>query len=359
MTTQRIAAIATLSVGIAIGIALDRSGRRIVPPLVANETTPAVPIQKVSNGSVDPASNAVTQDEATVIRVARAITPTVVSVTQDEGSGSGIIVDKSGVVLTNAHVVGDSRTVGVGLADGRTLSGQVLGRDPTIDVAVVRVPAQNLPVAPIGDSDKLEVGQSAIAIGNPLGLERTVTAGVVSAINRNPRGISLDGLIQTDAAISPGNSGGPLVDSHGRVIGINTAVLAGAGASGLGFAIPINLASNLASDVVQQVLTTGHITRAYLGVGFADIEPELARQFGLPVKQGIILTVVERGSPAAQAGLRSQDIIVKGNGASIESGGDLRKLLRSLKPGATVRLDVIRPNGRTTVPVELGQAPTG
>ena len=322
-TTQRIAAIATLSVGIAIGIALDRSGRHIVGPLVANETTTAVPTQKVSNGRVDPASTAATQDEATVIRVARAITPTVVSVSQPAGSGSGIIVDKSGVVLTNAHVVGDSRTVEVGLADGRTLDGQVLGRDPSIDVAVVRVPAQNLPVAPIGDSDKLEVGQSAIAIGNPLGLERTVTAGVVSAVNRNPRGISLDGLIQTDAAISPGNSGGPLLDSHGRVIGINTAVLSGAGASGLGFAVPINLAN----DVVQQVLTTGHITRAYLGVGFADIEP--------------------------------QDIVVKGNATAIESGGDLRKLLRSLKPGATVRLDVIRPNGRTTVPVQLGQAPTG
>ena len=354
MTTQRIAAIATLSVGVAIGIALDRSGRRIVRPLVANETTAVVPTQRASNGSVDPGPNAFTEDESMVIRVARAITPAVVSVSQDEGSGSGIIVDKSGVVLTNAHVVGSSRTVQVGLADGRTLEGQVLGRDPSVDVAVVRVPAQSLPTAPIGDSDRLEVGQSAIAIGNPLGLERTVTAGVVSAVNRNPRGISLDGLIQTDAAISPGNSGGPLVDSHGRVIGINTAVLSGAGASGLGFAVPINLAN----DVVRQVLTTGHITRAYLGVGFADIEPEIARQFGLPVKEGIILTAVERGSPAARAGLRPQDIVVKGNATAIESGGDLRKLLRSLKPGATVRLEVIRPNGRATVPVELGQAPT-
>jgi S1-C subfamily serine protease len=354
MTTQRITAIITLSVGVAIGIALDRSGRQIVRPLVANETTAAAPTQRVSNGGVDPGRNGFTEDESMVIRVARAITPAVVSVSQDEGSGSGIIVDKSGVVLTNAHVVGNARTVEVGLADGRTLNGQVLGRDPSVDVAVVRVPAQNLPIAHIGDSDKLEVGQSAIAIGNPLGLERTVTAGVVSAVNRNPRGISLDGLIQTDAAISPGNSGGPLVDSQGQVIGINTAVLSGAGASGLGFAVPINLAN----DVVRQVLTTGRITRAYLGVGFADIEPELARQFGLPVKEGIILTAVVRGSPAARAGLRPQDIIVKGNSTAIESGGDLRKLLRSLKPGATVRLEVVRPNQRTTVPVELGQAPT-
>jgi serine protease Do len=355
MTPQRITAIITLSVGVAIGIALDRAGRKVVRPLVANETTAAaVPAQRVSNGSVDPASNAVTEAEATVIRVARAMTPTVVSVVQEEGSGSGVIVDQSGVVLTNAHVVGNSRRVQVGLADGRTVQGQVLGRDPTIDVAVVRVNAQNLPIAPIGDSDKLEVGQSAIAIGNPLGLERTVTAGVVSAVNRNPRGISLDGLIQTDAAISPGNSGGPLVDSHGRVIGINTAVLSGPGASGLGFAIPINLAN----DVVRQVLTTGRITRAYLGVTFADIDSELAQQFGLPVKQGIILTSVEPGSPAARAGLRPQDIIVKGNDTAVTSGGDLRKLLRSLTPGTTVRLDVIRPNGRSTIPVQLGQART-
>jgi S1-C subfamily serine protease len=215
------------------------------------------------------------------------------------------------------------------------------------------VSAQNLPIAPIGDSDRLQVGQSAIAIGNPLGLERTVTSGVVSAVNRNPRGIALDGLIQTDAAISPGNSGGPLVDSRGRVIGINTAVLAGEGASGLGFAVPINLAN----DVVRQILTTGHITRAYLGVSFADVEPELAREFGLPVKQGIIVGAVERGSPAARAGIRAQDIIVRGNDTPIASGGDLRRLLRTMAPGTTVRLEVVRPSGRSTIAVQLGQAP--
>jgi len=216
------------------------------------------------------------------------------------------------------------------------------------------VSAQNLPVAPIGDSDRLQVGQSAIAIGNPLGLERTVTSGVVSAVNRNPRGISLDGLIQTDAAISPGNSGGPLVDSHGRVIGINTAVLQGAGATGLGFAVPINLAN----EVVRQILTTGHITRAYLGVSFADIDQEIARQFRLPVNQGIIVGAVEPGSPAARAGIRPQDIIVRGNNTAVASGGDLRRLLRSLTPGTTIRLEVVRPGGRTTIPVQLGQAPT-
>jgi serine protease Do len=351
MTPQRFTAILLLGGGVALGVVLDRSARQVVRPLEANQTraqTVAAPARNASD------SNAVTQDEATIIRVAREITPTVVSVSQPEGSGSGIIVNGDGVILTNAHVVGAARNVEVGLADGRTVTGQVAGVDRSIDVAVVRVSAQNLPVAPIGDSDRLQVGQSAIAIGNPLGLERTVTSGVVSAINRNPRGISLDGLIQTDAAISPGNSGGPLVDSHGRVIGINTAVLQGAGATGLGFAVPINLAN----EVVRQILTTGHITRAYLGVSFADIDQEIARQFRLPVKQGIIVGAVEPGSPAARAGIRPQDIIVRGNDTAVASGGDLRRLLRSLTPGTTIRLEVVRPGGRTTIPVQLGQAPT-
>jgi len=344
MTPHRTTIIATLGVGVAIGIALGHSGREAVQPLGAS-----APIVQAQSDV-----GAMTQDEATIIRVARTITPTVVSVTQTQGAGSGIIVSRDGVVLTNAHVVGNSRTVEVGLADGRSLRGQVVGRDPTIDVAVVRVPAENLPAAPLGDSDKLEVGQSAIAIGNPLGLERTVTSGVVSAVNRNPRGISLDGLIQTDAAISPGNSGGPLVDSRGRVIGINTAVLSGAGASGLGFAVPINLAN----DVVRQILSTGRITRAYLGVSFADVDAELAQQFGLPVKAGIIIGRVEAGSPAASAGFRPQDIIVKANDTAITNGGDLRRVLRSLTPGTSVRVEVVRPSGRTNLTVRLGEAPS-
>ena len=353
MTPKRLTIIATLALGVAIGIALDHSGRDFVRPIGAIPSSTAAGVAMQSTQGAQGSTTGLTQEEVTTIRVARAITPTVVSVSQRQGSGSGIIVSREGVVLTNAHVVGEARTVEVGLADGRTLSGQVVGRDPTIDVAVVRVSAQNLPVAPLGDSDKLEVGQSAIAIGNPLGLERTVTSGVVSAVNRNPRGIALDGLIQTDAAISPGNSGGPLVDSRGQVIGINTAVLSGAGASGLGFAVPINLAN----DVVRQVLTTGRITRSYLGISFADIEPELARQFGLPVKEGIIVGRVEAGSPASRAGLRPQDIIVRANDTAIASGGDLRRVLRSLSPGTTVRLEIIRPDGRSTVQVRLGETP--
>src|SRR5215207_8712366 len=321
MTAQRFTIIATLAIGVGIGIALEHSNRDVVRPLRASQATSATP-QLVS----DPGG--LTQDEATIIRVAREITPTVVSVTQAQGAGSGIIVSRDGVVLTNAHVVGESRTVDVGLADGRTLRGQVVGRDPTIDVAVVRVSAQNLPTAPLGDSDKLEVGQSAIAIGNPLGLERTVTSGVVSAVNRNPRGISLDGLIQTDAAISPGNSGGPLVDSRGRVIGINTAVLRAPGSEGLGFAIPIGLAT----DVAEQVLATGRVSRAFLGINYRDIDAQLAGQFGLPVDQGVIVAAVGGGTPADRAGLRPGDIITAVDGTRVTQGGDLRRALRAHRP---------------------------
>ncbi|HEX6084507.1 MAG TPA: trypsin-like peptidase domain-containing protein, partial [Thermoanaerobaculia bacterium] len=223
-------------------------------------------------------------EEETIIRVARTATPAVVSVARRGGSGSGVIVRANGIILTNAHVVGNARTVEIRTADGRTFSGTVLGTDTDVDTAVVRINATNLPAAPLADSDRLEVGQLAIAIGNPLGLERTVTRGVVSAVNRDPRGVDIAaGLIQTDAAINPGNSGGPLLDSSGRVIGINTAILAGT--TGLGFAIPINVAV----DVMEQIVATGRVRRAMLGVTTRDITPEIARYFRLPIEEGIVV----------------------------------------------------------------------
>lgn len=290
-----------------------------------------------------------TAEEQIVIRVARQVTPSVVSVSTGRGSGSGVIIRRDGVILTNAHVVGRSTRVEVRLADGRTFTAAVLGRDPSVDVAVIRIPATDLPAAPTGDSDRLEVGQMAVAIGNPLGLERTVTRGVVSAVNRDPRGVPLGDLIQTDAAINPGNSGGPLVDSSGRLIGINTAVLAGA--TGLGFAVPINLAN----DVADQILTTGRVRRTYLGISYADIEPEMAAQFNLPVRDGIIVAMVVRGSPAEQAGIQPRDIIVAFDGERISRGGDLRRLLRNRRPGQRVTLTVLRGLGRISVPVTLGE----
>lgn len=326
--------------GVAIGVAATTAGREFVSRAWAQ------PAGAVSPGQPGSAEDA-------IIRIAKQISPAVVSVSRANSSGSGVFVRRDGVVITNAHVVGNARTVVVGLADGRRLPGTVAGADPLLDIAIVRVQIDDAPVAPIGDSDRLEVGQLAIAIGNPLGLERTVTTGVVSALNRSPRGLQQGGLIQTDAAISVGNSGGPLIDSRGRVIGINTAILQGPGASGLGFAIPINLANQVAT----QVLSTGRIRRAFLGVSYGDIDRELALQFGLPVSQGIIVLEVVPNSPAARAGIRAQDIIVRAGGTTIVRGGDLQRVLRTLAPGDPIQLTILRPGGETTVTARLVEAP--
>jgi serine protease Do len=296
--------------------------------------------------------------EANIIRAARQVSPAVVSVAAPGvGSGSGVIIRGDGIVVTNAHVVGNAPLVEVGLADGRTVRGRVLGRDPGVDIAVVRVEAENLPAASLGDSDRLEVGQTAIAIGNPIGLERTVTTGIISAINRSPRGFELGGLIQTDAAINPGNSGGPLLDSQGRVVGINSAILRGT--TGLGFAIPINLAR----DIAEQVVETGRITRAYLGIVPAEIIPELAEQYDLPVREGIIVRGVGPGTPAARAGLRGADIIVRMNDTPIRTQGELTRFLREHRAGDVVRVGYVRLDergrvaARATVNVRLEEAP--
>jgi S1-C subfamily serine protease len=288
--------------------------------------------------------------EDVIVAVAERATPSVVGVSRGAASGSGVIIRADGVILTNAHVVGNATRVEISLADGRTLTGTVLGRDRSVDVAVVRVNAQGLPAAALGDSDRLRVGQVAVAIGNPLGLERTVTTGIVSAVNRDPRNVPIaGGLIQTDAAINPGNSGGPLLDSSGRVIGINTAMLAGA--TGLGFAVPINLAN----EVATQIINTGRVRRTYIGVQFGDVTDEMAQQFGLPVKEGVVLLYVEAGSPAARAGLLRGDIITSFAGQRVTTGGDIRRMLRQRKPGDNVTVDVVRANSRITLPIRLGE----
>jgi S1-C subfamily serine protease len=335
-----------LAVGAGFGLTAGTVTRDAIKPAWAQQYTtlaqPATPLGA---------------EEANVVRIARQVSPAVVSVAQAEGgSGSGVIVRPDGVVLTNAHVVGMSRTVRVGLADGRRIEGRVIGRDAALDVAVVRIDASNVPVAPIGDSDRLEVGQTAIAIGNPLGLERTVTTGVISAVNRSPRGFMLDGLIQTDAAISPGNSGGPLLDSRGRVIGINAAVLQARGAQGLGFAVPINLAQNVA----EQILATGRVVRSFLGVEYRDVEPEMAEQFRLAVREGIVVVSISPSTPAERAGVERGDIITRVDDTPIKQGGDLRRVLRDRRPGDNVRITVVRMGGGTqTLNARLTEAPVG
>ena len=335
----------TLGVGVGIG-----------QGVVKNEYSFGIDMPFVlAQNSPRPAEPLLQSDEQSVIRVARQASPAVVSVSRNGGLGSGVLIRTDGVLLTNAHVVGDAREVRVELADGRRLSGRVLGRDVSGDIAVVKIPGSGFPRALLGDSDRLQVGQASIAIGNPLGLDRTVTTGVVSAINRS--GLDMDGLIQTDAAINPGNSGGPLLDSRGRVIGINTAVLRGRGASGLGFAIPINMANHVA----QQLIETGRVQRARLGLSYTDIDSELAEQFNLPVRQGIVVQEVLPGSPAAQAGIRVQDLITRADDTAITSGGDLRRVLRAHLPGDELTLTLRR--GQRTVTVtailaeEMTQAP--
>ena len=337
-TRRAIIGVALFAAGVAVGGSGLRT-RRVVREAEAQPSTTQASL---------------TTEEQNVIRVARQVTPTVVSiVVPNYGSGSGALIRRDGMILTNAHVVGTARTVQVGLADGRKVTGTVLGRDAGLDVAVVRIPVNDAPVAPLGNSDQLQVGQIAIAIGNPLGLERTVTTGVISAVNRPGRTLGGETFIQTDAAISPGNSGGPLVDSRGALIGINSAELLGQGVQGLGFAIPINLAMAMAN----QVLATGRYVRPFLGIVFSDVDADLAAQFRLPVREGVLVTDVGRGTPAAAGGLREQDIITRINETPVAMGGDVRRVLRSLKPGDTVRLTVVRPpNGtRATLNVRLGK----
>jgi S1-C subfamily serine protease len=335
-------------VGVACGIGLD--SRQDTVATAYAQGTPAA-LASAPGGGADPT-------EQVVIRVARQISPAVVSVAHGDISGSGFFIRRDGVVLTNFHVVQGARQVQVGLADGRLFDGEVLGGDPQLDMAVVRIPLRDAPVAPIGNSDELQVGQTAIAIGNPLGLERTVTTGIVSAINRSPRGLQFGGLIQTDAAINPGNSGGPLLDSQGRVIGINTEILSPTGASiGVGFAIPINLANQLA----QQLLTTGHISYSYLGVGVADVYPEMARANNIPVEHGVIVGQIDRASPADRGGVRLYDVITRIGDDPVENSGDLRRILREHRPGETIPITVVRPpdGRRATVDVRLGEISPG
>ena len=368
----RVAVVLALLAGTGLGVALDAAARELVPRPGARQTVHPAAAASVSTASTASTTSAATTAAATsareadlqpgsaeqvVISVARQASPAVVSVARQGGSGSGVFVRADGVLVTNAHVVGGEKVVEVGLADGRRLRGEVLASDPSLDVAVVKVQMTDAPAARLGDSDRLLVGQTAIAIGNPLGFERTVTTGVVSAVNRSPTNFPLEGgLIQTDAAISPGNSGGPLLDSQGRVIGINSAIITAPGATGIGFAIPINDAN----DVVQQVLTTGQITRAFLGINYGDIDPQLAEQFDLPVRAGIVVLGVAVGSPAARAGVHPEDIITQIGDQPVRSGGDLRSAMRDLQPGATTTLTLVRPDGgRRTVRVTLAEAVQG
>jgi len=305
--------------------------------------------------------------EENIIQVAKAVGPAVVSVLNMQsaglgrpekrrGLGSGFIVSRDGLIVTNAHVLSGADRVDVVLLGGKTVTARILGADPRIDIAILKIPKSGLPVVAFGDSDKLQPGQQAIAIGNPLGFERTVTLGVVSALNRTipGGGAPLRDLIQTDAAINPGNSGGPLLDSCGRVIGVNTAVVeAEIGGGGLGFAIPINMAHR----AVRDVLKFGRIIVPWIGIAYTELTEELAEAFDLPVKQGIVVGSVASGSPAERAGIRRGDIITRINGKPVKDAGQLQELIREAQVGEKLKFTLLRNNERTTATVTLEEMP--
>jgi S1-C subfamily serine protease len=286
-----------------------------------------------------------------------------------EGAGSGSIIDEQGDILTNYHVIADAEKLTVSFGSGKNYPAKVVGKDPDTDLAVIRLlqpPKEVMTVVPLGDSDKLVVGQKVLAIGNPFGLDRTLTTGVISGLQRPIRaenGRQIEGAIQTDASINPGNSGGPLIDSHGRMIGINSQIESPSGASaGVGFAIPVNIAKR----IVPQLVRNGSVQRPSLSISSRNVE-DLGRQAQLPVPDGVLIWTVRAGGAAANAGLRGLarteegdvelgDIIVAIDGEKISNNDDLYRILDKHQFGDSVNVEVIRRGRHTTVPVRLSEA---
>ena len=267
------------------------------------------------------------------------------------GSGSGLIVDNEGHIVTNNHVVGDALEVEVRLFDKTKLIAQVVGKDPDTDLALLKVTADRpLPYARFGDSGAVRVGQWVLAVGNPFGLDRTVTLGVVSGIGRENVNLSrYENFIQTDASINPGNSGGPLFNLRGEVIGINTAIINFA--QGIGFAIP----SNMTKQVIQQLIARGKVVRGWLGVGIQPLTPELAKKFGVTEGEGVLVNEVFEKDPAAEAGIKPGDIILTIDGSVVDSPNKLSRLIGALPPGAEPKIEVVRDFTRQVLTVPLSE----
>jgi serine protease Do len=270
------------------------------------------------------------------------------------GVGSGVIVTKDGYILTNNHVVDDADEVKVTLQDGREFTAKVIGKDPKTDVAVVKVEAKDLPAIEMADSDKIEVGDIVLAVGNPFGIGQTVTMGMVSATGRATLGLDYEDFIQTDAAINPGNSGGALVDAEGRLIGINTAILSRSGGNqGIGFAIP----TNLARDVMDNLVQYGKVTRGYLGVTIQDVTPALAKEFKLKNQHGALIGDVVPKGAAERAGLKSGDVVLEFNGKPVTDSRHLKLEVARAKPGQNVPMKVLRDGESQTLRVTVNELP--
>ena len=268
------------------------------------------------------------------------------------GQGSGFIIDKTGYIVTNNHVVAGADTIKVILKDDSEYDAQIVGRDPVTDIALIKVEAKgNLPTVPMGSSDNLKVGEWVAAIGSPFGLEHTVTAGIVSAKGRVIGSGPYDDFIQTDASINPGNSGGPLINMRGEIVGINTMIIAGG--NGIGFAIPIDQAK----DIIAQLKTGGEVTRGWLGVTIQDLKGNLAEYYGVQDKSGVLVASVVPGDPADRAGIQPNDIITEVGGKKVTTSRDLTNLAAKLGVGDTARVTVLRDGRPKVLKVKIGKRP--
>ncbi len=275
-----------------------------------------------------------------------------------QGLGSGVIVSKDGYIVTNNHVVENAEKLTVQLSDERETEAEIVGLDPRTDLAVIKIDFDNLPVLAFGDSDKLRVGEWVLAVGNPFGLNHTVTAGIVSAKGRGrvlePN--SYENFIQTDAAINPGNSGGALVDLEGNLMGINTAISTRTGGyQGVGFAVP----ANMARDIMTRLVEDGRVSRGYLGVEIADLDEIVAESMGLDSKAGALISNIVDDGPAIDSDLQVEDVIVAVDGEDVEDVDDLRKRIADIAPGTEIEIEVVREGSPVTIALELGELPDG
>lgn len=338
----------------------------LAPSILGNELTESSPPQLEQTNPAIPEYN---RDLGTVETIAESVGPTVVGISNravvqnflgdtsvaEKGSGSGLIIDNKGYIVTNHHVVDNAEELIVSLANGDKCEAELVGSDPRTDLAVLKIESKNLNVAILGDSDKLRPGELAVAIGNPLGIEfaRSVTVGVISATDRSLTiGDRQFKLVQTDAAINPGNSGGPLVNKNGKIIGINSAKLALTGVEGMGFAIPINSAK----PIIEELIAKGYISRPYLGILGTTVDEVTASRYNVP--QGILVQQFSpENGPAAKAGMKELDIITAANDKPIIGFEDLNSVIEDLKPGDKLKLTVDREGKKVNLKVTLEEMP--